>query len=151
MKKLWNTAFAYLIGATVFEVGLAGILEATGAKAAGAGVVARPMGLIVHTHLLALGFVFYIMLMMLEKLFALTRDARFPRFQIVYNAGLVVSALVMAYRSFAEIFGYAVSKGLAMGVGTLAHIAITFALIEFALMLKKAACADAQTKAGLGA
>lgn len=138
MKKLWRTAFIYLIGSTVFEVALAGILEATGAKAVGTGIVARPMGLIIHTHLLGLGFFFYVLLMMLEKLFGLTGDSGFGRFEIVYNSGLVLSAAIMLYRSLGEIFGFEASKMLAMGLGTVGHILVTAGLIMFALLLKRA-------------
>lgn len=137
MKKLWKTAFVYLIVATVFEVALAGLLEATGIHAAGDGIAARPLGLIVHTHLLGLGFFFYILLLMLDKLFALSHDPGFRRFELVYNAGLVLAAVIMIYRSLGEVLAYEVSKMLAMGIGTIAHILVTVGLIMFALILKR--------------
>lgn len=137
MKKLWKTAFAYLIGTTVFEVALAVLLEATGAKAAGSGILARPMGLIIHTHLLGLGFFFYLLLLMLDKLFDLTRDSGFRRFEIIYNSGLLLSVAVMLYRSLGEIFTYEANKMVAMGIGTVAHIFVAVGLILFALILKR--------------
>lgn len=145
MKKLWRTAFIYLIGAVVFEVALAVILEMTGAKGAVSGIAARPMGLIIHTHLLGLGFFFYLVLIMLDKLFDLTCDAGFKRFEIIYNVGLLISVAVMAYRSLGEIFGYEASKMLAMGVGTVGHILVTVGLILFSLILKRAVTKSEET------
>lgn len=142
MKKLWKTAFVYLIAAVVFEVALAAILEATGVHAVGGGVAPRPMGLIIHTHLLGLGFFFYILLMILDKLFDLNHDPGFARFQLFYNAGLLLSAVIMAYRSLGEIFAYEANKMLAMGAGTVGHILVTVGLIMFALILKRGIITD---------
>ncbi len=92
MKKLLNAAFAY---------GLAGILAGLAyqlllqvwccpeyAPLAG-----------VHSHLLVMGMLLFLVLLALEKVLHLTCDHGFCAFYITYNVGLAGAAIVMALNS----------------------------------------------------
>ncbi len=139
MKKLVNTAFIYLIASIVLEVAMAGLIEATGNGVVTAGINPRPMALIIHTHLLLMGFIFFLLLCFCEKLFSITKSRHYKLFFLCYNIGLIGSALIMGYRSMGELFGYLPSKMVAMTVGSLAHIVLSAGLILFMLCFKEGA------------
>lgn len=110
MKKIIRTAFIYLVFSVIFEVGMAAIIEMKGVAESVGNIAVRPMGLIIHTHLLILGFFFFVIMALLEKVFSITEQKPFKLFYETYNIGLLVSVIIIAYRSFGEIFGYTANK-----------------------------------------
>lgn len=139
MKKIIKTAFIYLVFSVVFEVTMAAIIEMKNIAENVGNIAVRPMGLTIHTHLLVLGFFFFVIITLLEKVFSITKQKPYRLFFETYNVGLLVSIIIIAYRSFGEIFGYTVNKMLATGLGTFAHISVTVGLFAFFVCLKRAA------------
>ena len=137
MKKLYYSAFTYLIiglisGVTWRE--LTKILD-----------VAEPTALgTVHTHLLVLGFVMFLIFMIFEKLFQISKTEKFTSFFVLYHVGVALSSVMMFIRGFIsmqEIRGALnLSNGLnsaISGVAGIGHMILAVGLILFMLVLKE--------------
>ncbi|MEV4898016.1 DUF2871 domain-containing protein [Nonomuraea sp. NPDC055795] len=83
---------------------------------------------VVHTHLLALGMLFFLIVLVLEKLFTLTASKLFGWFFWIYNAGLALTVVMMTIRGTLTVLG--VEGGAAIsGIAGLGHIILTVGLI----------------------
>ncbi len=142
MKKIIRTAFMYLISGVAFEVIFAAVIEMTRSKTVVEGIAPRPLGLTIHTHFLVLGFLFFVLTAVLQKLWNIEAEKPYKLFFQSYNLGLIVSIAVMMYRSFGEVFSFTVNTTLAMAIGTLGHIALTIGLFAFFNCFKRAALSD---------
>lgn len=141
MKKMLNTAFAYLIA------GLAGGVfyrEFTKWN----GFAGRTSLGFVHGHLLALGTLFFLLM----ALFALHTDVlqhrQFGRFFAFYNVGLCSTAVLMAVRGVAQVLGLPLSKGAdaaISGVAGLGHIALAVGMVLAFVCLKNCSEKENQT------
>lgn len=128
MKKLFNLSFFYLI------LGLAlGIFFREFTKANNfTNVTVLSTA---HTHTLVLGFLFFIVLLILDKNFNLSRDKRFIAWLITYNVGLIVLISTLVIRGILEVL----SKDFAglphiAGIG---HSILGLSLIWLMFILKK--------------
>ena len=91
---------------------------------------------LVHTHILALGMLFFLIVLALEKLFTLTAGKLFNAFFWVYNAGLALTVGMMIVRGSMTVLGH--EPGAALdGISGLGHIVITLGLIFFFINLGK--------------
>lgn len=145
MKKILNVMFFYLVLSVVWEMALVVIFETTGIMTAGgtSGIAVRPFGLVIHTHMLVLGFLVFGIVALLEKLCNISHGRYFPAFFAVYNTGLLISLTVMIYRSICEIFdNLTVNDMFAKTVGTGGHIIITVGLFLFFFCFKTAMNSD---------
>ncbi|RZT14927.1 uncharacterized protein DUF2871 [Kribbella sp. VKM Ac-2569] len=98
---------------------------------------------VVHTHILALGMLFFLVVLALEKVFTLTAGKLFTAFFWVYNAGLALTVGLMIVRGSMTVLGH--EPGAALdGISGLGHITITLGLIFFFVNLGK--CLHAQEK-----
>ncbi|WP_195892877.1 DUF2871 domain-containing protein [Bacillus massiliigorillae] len=137
MKKLFNSAFIYLVVALISGVlfrEFTKILGVTDTTALGK----------VHGHLLTLGFMMFLIFLVLDKCFKLSEAKNFNLFFILYHIGLVVSVASMLTRgitSVLEINGsLTLSNGLdaaISGISGLGHIILTIGLVLFMFILKK--------------
>lgn len=129
MKKLYNAAAIYMI------LGLAG------------GLFYREFGkgfdfdgftqlAVVHTHLLTLGMLFFLLVLALEKAFTLSKSKWFNLFFWHYNAGLVLSATMMTINGIITLQG-GTSNGMMAGIAGLGHIIITVGLIFLFIALRQ--------------
>lgn len=92
---------------------------------------------LVHTHLLALGMLFFLIVLALEKLFTLTANRRlFAGFFWVYNAGLAVTITAMIVHGALTVYGRDSGDAIA-GLAGLGHIALTVGLILLFVNLGK--------------
>jgi hypothetical protein len=91
---------------------------------------------VVHTHLLALGMLFFLLVLALERSFALTESRLFRWFFWIYNAGLVVTVVVMTVRGTMTVLDRPGSEAIA-GIAGLGHILLTAGLVLFFLNLGK--------------
>lgn len=109
-----------------------------------AGVPAgQPLQLgVLHTHLLTLGFLVGLVVLALDRLFALGRQALFPVFFWVYNAGVLLSTAMMAVRGIGELGGHEGSPALA-GIAGMGHIVLSIGLAVLVVMLGRAVWARA--------
>jgi hypothetical protein len=91
---------------------------------------------IVHTHILALGMLFFLIVLALEKLFTLTDGKLFTAFFWVYNAGLALTVGMMLLRGTMTVLGHQ-PGGALDGISGLGHITLTLGLIFFFINLGK--------------
>ncbi|TDW71225.1 DUF2871 domain-containing protein [Kribbella pratensis] len=99
---------------------------------------------IVHTHILALGMLFFLIVLVLEKQFTLTSGKLFDAFFWVYNAGLALTIGMMLVRGTMTVLGHQAGAALD-GISGLGHIVITLGLIFFFVNLGK--CLPVKEKA----
>lgn len=133
---LLNTAFIYLAAGL-----LAGLFyrEFTKANDFPAGQFTQ-LG-VVHTHLLVLGFVMFLILLALEKLFVFSRNTKlFAWFYGLYNLGVVLTAGMMIVHGILTVLGKDSSAAIS-GIAGLGHIAITAATIVFFVATRRAVTA----------
>ena len=128
MKKLYNAAYTYLI------IGLlSGVFAREFAKAKG--IQGTTLLNLLHTHVLVLGFLFFLIALALSKSFAFHEAKSFNMWFIVYNVGLVLTVSSLAARGLLQING-ADFKGLSHIAG-MSHTIIGIALVWFMILLKK--------------
>jgi hypothetical protein len=58
----------------------------------------------VHPHILTLGFLFFIVILMLDKIFNISKARYYSAFIYVYNAGLLLSIIAMIARGVLDVF-----------------------------------------------
>ncbi|HDR7605507.1 DUF2871 domain-containing protein [Bacillus mycoides] len=128
MKKLYNAAFIYLI------IGLlSGVFAREYTKAQG--IKGSTMLQLVHTHVLVLGFVFFLIALALFKVFNVSETKSFRAWFVVYNVGLILTIATMVFRGILQVNGTDFN-GLSHMAG-LGHVIISVGLVWFMILLKK--------------
>ena len=87
-----------------------------------------------HTHVLVLGLFFFLIVLLLEKSFELTKNKNFNKFFITYNIGLLLTVIMMGIRGCVEVLNFETTKMIdssISGMAGLGHITITIAYIFF--------------------
>lgn len=92
----------------------------------------------VHTHTLVLGFMFFMIVLILEKVFEIAKNKHFTKWLVVYNVALIYTLGTMIYRGILDVLGKDFS-GLSHMAG-LGHFLLGASLIWFVIILKKAVC-----------
>ncbi|GAA1358318.1 DUF2871 domain-containing protein [Streptomyces beijiangensis] len=137
MKKLYYAAHTYMIVGVVSGLYYREITkhyDFTGDSQLG----------VVHTHLLALGMLFHLIVLALEKLFTLSADGRLFNWSFwVYNAGLVLTVTMMTIHGTQTVAGARTSEAVS-GIAGLGHIVLTVGLILFFINLGKRIPAKAE-------
>ena len=128
MKKLMNTAFIYAIIALasgVFYREFTRMSNYTGKTSLA----------VAHVHLLALGSLMFLILVLFEKEFKITKNKFFGKFYIIYNAGLVFMTGMFIWRGVDQVLGL---NGGAMisGIAGLSHIIFTVGIIMMFIVLR---------------
>ncbi|MEV4186574.1 DUF2871 domain-containing protein [Streptosporangium canum] len=121
MRKILHTAHIYMIVGVVsglYYREITKLNDFTGDTQLG----------VVHTHLLTLGMVFFLIVLMLEKTFTLTAGKLFTWFFWVYNAGLALTVLMMTVHGTQTVLG-AQTSPVIPGIAGLGHILLTVGLI----------------------
>ncbi|MEV4616140.1 DUF2871 domain-containing protein [Kitasatospora sp. NPDC049258] len=91
---------------------------------------------VVHTHLLALGMLGFLIVLALDKQFGLSGAKQFTYFYWCYNAGIAITVLAMTYRGTLTVLGHTVPEAVSMIAG-LGHIVLTVGLILLFVLLGK--------------
>ncbi|MGW1774695.1 DUF2871 domain-containing protein [Streptomyces sp. NPDC002104] len=91
---------------------------------------------VLHTHLLALGMLVFLIVLGLDKVFGLSGTKQFTYFFWFYNAGLSITCLSMLYRGTQTVLGNEVPELFAL-VGGLGHIILTVGLVLLFILLGK--------------
>jgi hypothetical protein len=100
---------------------------------------------LLHTHLLALGMLFFLIVLALEKLFALTANRRlFTWFFWTYNAGLAVTVGMMVVHGTQTVLGLQTNDAVS-GIAGLGHILLTVGLILLFVNLGRRLSASGDT------
>lgn len=89
---------------------------------------------VMHTHLLALGMLVFLILIGLDKVLQLSRGRAFTWFFWLYNAGLLLTVAMMGVHGTRTVLGLA-SGSMIAGVAGLGHMLLTAALICFFIAL----------------
>ncbi|AQZ62566.1 unnamed protein product [[Actinomadura] parvosata subsp. kistnae] len=129
MRKILNIAHVYMIVGLVSGLYYREMTKLTGFTGD------TQLG-VVHTHLLALGMLFFLVVLALEKLFALTSVRLFGWFFWVYNAGLTVTVLMMTLHGTLTVLGKPSGEAIAI-VSGLGHVLLTVGLILLFVTLGK--------------
>jgi hypothetical protein len=96
-----------------------------------------------HTHLLTLGTIVFLVAIALEKLFTLTASRVFPWFFWVYNAGLVLTAAMMTLKGSMQVLGAEDAAAIA-GIAGLGHIVLGTGFVLLLVVLHRRIVADRQ-------
>ncbi|GAA1488765.1 DUF2871 domain-containing protein [Brachybacterium sacelli] len=127
-----NTAFAYIL------LGLAsGLFYREYTKATGT-VGADTQLSTLHTHLLVLGMVMFLLVLALDAIFSLSGRRSFSVFYWTYNVGLVVTVAMQAVRGILTLDGQdpTATSAAIPGIAGLGHILLTVGLVALFLALR---------------
>ncbi|RMI31255.1 DUF2871 domain-containing protein [Nocardia stercoris] len=131
MKLLLNTAHLYMIVGLIAGLYYRELTKArhfTGQSELG----------VVHTHVLALGMLFFLIVLAVEKQFALSAQrSLFTWFFWMYNTGLAVTVIVMTLHGTLTVLGKSSGEGIALVAGV-GHILLTVGLVLFFITAGKA-------------
>lgn len=93
---------------------------------------------VTHTHLLALGFMMFLIFLALEKAFAFSRNKKlFNIFFWLYNAGLLTTVSMLILHGSLTVLGKESGAAIS-GIAGLGHIMLTIALVIFVVLLGRA-------------
>ena len=130
MKKLVKTAFIYAIIAM-----LCGVVYREGSRFL---ELTEPnTWSFTHTHFFALGMFFFLIVVILEKEFSLTKDKKFKAFYIIYNIGLIITGIMLWMRGIADITEsfYNSYDKMISGISGIGHILLGIGIILFFIIL----------------
>ncbi|HEY1180144.1 MAG TPA: DUF2871 domain-containing protein [Phytomonospora sp.] len=91
---------------------------------------------VVHTHLLALGMLVFLIVLGLDKLFGLSGTKSFNVFYWLYNIGMAITVGSMVFRGTQTVLGNDIPEVFAFLSGA-GHIVLTVGLIAFFTALGK--------------
>lgn len=133
MKKLLNASFIYMI------LGVsAGLFYREFTKANDFTDATFTQLSVTHTHLLILGFLVLLVVLVIEKVFTISRSPKlFAWFFWLYNAGVILTAGMMLWHGSLTVLGEE-STAMIAGIAGLGHILITAGLIVFFVALRRA-------------
>lgn len=136
MRRLFYASFAYMIAGV-----LSGLFyrEFTKLNDFPEGQSTQ-LGL-VHTHLLTLGFIVLLIVLILEKLFVLSRSKLFGWFFWLYNAGVILTSAMLLWHGSLTVLGQESSKLIA-GIAGTGHMLLTAAMVLLFLALGRAIARD---------
>lgn len=136
MKKMINTAFTYALLAMaggVFYREFTKFNHFTGQTNLG----------FVHTHLFILGMIgFLVVALFVKNLPDVLADRKFKVFYILYNFGLCITAVTLAWRGIIQVLSVPVSSGLndsISGIAGIGHILLGIGIVLFFLIIRKKA------------
>ena len=130
MKKLVKTAFIYAIIAM-----LCGVIYREGSSFL---ELTEPnTWSFTHTHFFVLGMFFFLIVVILEKEFSLTKDKKFKAFYIIYNIGLIITGIMLWMRGIADITEsfYNYYDKMISGISGIGHILLGIGIILFFIIL----------------
>lgn len=95
---------------------------------------------LVHPHLFVLGMLVFLVLLSLEKQFALTKHARYLLFYRLYNVGLSVAVLGFFVRGIIQVSRLELSSGLnasISGIVGIGHILLASGIVLLLFIVKQ--------------
>ena len=128
MKRLFNLSFFYLIlglALGIFFREFTKLNDFTGITTLSA----------THTHALVLGFIFFLVIVILEKVFTISNIKHFNIWLITYNIGLLSLISTLVAREVLEVLNKDFA-GLPHIAGT-SHAILGLSLIWFMIILKE--------------
>lgn len=89
---------------------------------------------VVHTHLLSLGFLFLLIVLVLEKQFGLSKHGFFNPAFWLFNGGLVTATTMMVWHGIYQVYGIEFGPALS-GIAGLGHIVMSLGLVGITVTL----------------
>lgn len=135
MKKLLNLSFGYALAGMaggVFYREFTKFNEFTGRTSLG----------VVHTHLLMLGCVMFLLAALFAAQIPVTAQKPYRAFLICYNAGVVWTAFLLLVRGVLQVLGTPLSGGAdaaVSGMAGIGHILLGIGLVLLFICLRRAA------------
>ena len=132
MKKIVNTALIYAVIAM-----LCGVIYREGSKFLE--LTEPTTWSLTHSHFFVLGMFFFLIVLLLEKSFHLTKDKKFNFFYIIYNIGLIITGIMLWIRGIADIVDefYVSYDKMISGISGIGHILLGIGIILFFIILIK--------------
>lgn len=128
MKKLYYTSFFYAILGLIAGVAYREITKMNDFEG-------NTLLVALHTHILVLGFFFFIIALILAKLFNIHEAKSFGAWYIVYNIGLLITIGTMATRGMLQINGTDIS--FLPHIAGLGHAIVGAGIIWLLILLGK--------------
>ena len=132
MKRIFKTFLSFLIVALAVEVG---ILIMTKVAKWDNFELGRPFLAAVHVHLMAMGALFFLSQVVLEKAFSVSSAKLYNAFYIVFLTGFSIVIATMFYKGAAQIFGFEIIRGVTEGGAPVGHTTTFVSLFLFAACL----------------
>lgn len=132
MRRIVNTAFAYMligVASGLFYRELTKMQDFPEDRFTQLGLA--------HTHLLTLGFIVLLIVLVLEKVFTLSRSRAFTWFWWTYNAGVVLTSAMLVWHGTLTVLGHE-SSAMIAGMAGLGHMLLTAGMILLFVALRKA-------------
>lgn len=131
MKKIVNTALIYAIIAMLY-----GVIYREGSKFLE--LTEPTTWSLTHTHFFVLGMFFFLIVLILEKEFKITKDKKFNIFYIIYNIGLVLTGIMLWIRGFFDITKSTniTYDKIISGISGVGHILLGIGIVLFLIILK---------------
>lgn len=98
-----------------------------------------------HTHLLTLGFIVLLIVLVLEKVFTLSRSRLFGWFFWIYNAGVILTSAMLVWHGSLTVLGEESSKMIA-GIAGTGHMLLTAGMVLLFLSLRRALLTDRRAR-----
>lgn len=135
MTRLINTAFAYMILGLV-----SGVFYREYTKLTDNLTTESPLST-VHTHLLALGMLMFLIVAALDGLLTLRGRRSFEIFYWTYNVGLIWTVAMMMVRGLFTLNGHdpATTSAAIPGMAGLGHVILTIGLVFLFIALRAGA------------
>lgn len=128
MKKYFNFATFYLVLGLVMGVFYREFTKFNGFEG-------KTVLSVVHTHSITLGFIFFILVLLLEKNFGLSKIKHFSKWLVLYNVSLIYVLGTFTARGIIQVLGTDFA-GLSHIAG-LGHAMIGIAMIWFVVIVNK--------------
>lgn len=96
---------------------------------------------VMHTHYFLLGMFFFLMMMVIEKVFAFS-DKGIGKTVAVYQVGLNITGIGFLMRGLTQVWGTQLSRGLdasISGIGGIGHILMCGSMIILLVKIRKTA------------
>ncbi|RYL93252.1 DUF2871 domain-containing protein [Sporolactobacillus sp. THM19-2] len=129
MKRLYYTALGYMIAGLIAGIYYREVTKITG-------FTGKTMLSVLHTHLLVLGMFFFLILILLEKQFCLSKSKLFTAFYWIYNIGVIWTVALLAVHGTITAAGGLSGPAIA-GIAGMGHIILSGGLILFFILLKE--------------
>ncbi|GLI28942.1 hypothetical protein ARHIZOSPH14_31840 [Agromyces rhizosphaerae] len=132
MRRLFTASFVYLVAGLLSGLFYREFTKLNGFPAG----ESTQLGL-AHTHLLTLGFLVLLVVLVLERMFGLSRSRLFGWFLWTYNAGVVLTAAMLVWHGSLTVLGEQAGPMIA-GIAGLGHMLLTAGLVLLMTALGRA-------------
>lgn len=133
LKKILDTSFFYAILAMV-----AGVFYREFTKFNG--FTGDTTLSVVHVHLFMLGATLFLLVLLLEKQFNLTKNKNFNKFYVIYNTGLLLTVIMFIVRGIIQVRNIEIVSAInsaISGIAGIGHLILGTGIVMFFLIVKK--------------